>query len=191
MTSTSRDSDEGSAEEPTVLVLNGGSSSGKSTLARCLQEMLDGYWFRLGVDTLIDAAPPRLLAARDGLTLADDGTVGVGPDFAEADRQWTAGIAAMAMAGAHIIIEDNFLGGPASQQRWRVALRGLSVGWVGVRCAAEVAMARENTRGDRVEGMAGDQAEAVHRGIDYDLEVDTTASDPSELAKVVQKHFFS
>ena len=38
-----------------VIVLNGGSSSGKSSLAACLQERLEGTWLTLGVDDLIRA----------------------------------------------------------------------------------------------------------------------------------------
>ena len=41
------------------------------------------------------------------------------------------------------------------------------------------------TRGDRVHGMARRQAETVHRGIAYDLEVDTSHSTPSQAAAVV------
>lgn len=43
--------------ESRVIVLNGGSSSGKSSLARALQEVLPEPWLRLGVDDLIDAMP--------------------------------------------------------------------------------------------------------------------------------------
>lgn len=174
---------------PRVLVLNGGSSSGKSTLARSLQVVLDGYWLRLGVDTLVDAAPPRLLGA-GGLDLTEDGGVEVGADFAAVEERWRAGVAAMAAAGARILVEDNFVSGPISQRRWRVALVGLPVGWIGVRCPAEVAAAREAARGDRTAGMAAQQAGSVHGGIDYDLEVDTALGDPDSLARDVRAHFF-
>ncbi|MFE9694858.1 chloramphenicol phosphotransferase CPT family protein [Micromonospora sp. NPDC005806] len=171
-----------------MLVLNGGSSSGKSTLARSLQDVLDGYWLRLGVDTLIDAAPRKLLGA-GGLDLAEDGSVGVGADFVEVERQWMAGVAAMAAAGAHILVEDNFVSGPVAQQRWQEALRGITVGWVGVRCAPDIVTVREAGRGDRIAGMAASQAELVHRGIIYDLVVDTGRTDPDELARVVRAYF--
>lgn len=172
-----------------VLVLNGGSSSGKSALAKALQDTLDGYWLRLGVDTLIDAAPERLTQVGDGLFLADNGSVEVGPDFRTLERQWSVGVAAMARAGARVIIEDNFLGGPASQQRWREVLDGLPTGWIGVRCPPDVAAAREQARGDRIAGMAAKQAEAVHQGIAYDLEVDTSSATPEALAKIIRERF--
>ncbi len=177
------------AGPPRVLLLNGGSSSGKSTLARSLQDVLDGYWLRLGVDTLIDAAPPRLFGA-GGLDLAEDGSVGVGPAFVELEHQWRSGVAAMAAAGAHLLVEDNVVSGPVAQQRWQEALLGLAVGWVGVRCAPDIVAAREAARGDRITGMAANQAESVHAGITYDLVVDTGVHEPADLALVVRAHFW-
>ncbi|MFF5219505.1 hypothetical protein [Micromonospora sp. NPDC000442] len=85
-----------------------------------------------------------------------------------------AGVAATVGAGAHVIVDDVFLGGAGSQQRWRAVLDGLDVLWAGVRCDAEVAAGREIARGDRVRGMAAAQAHLVHRGVVYDVEVDTT-----------------
>ena len=173
---------------PRVLLLNGGSSSGKSTLARSLQDVLDGYWLRFGVDALIEAAPAKLLGV-GGLHLDDDGSVSVGADFVEVERHWRFGIAAMAAAGAHILVEDNFVSGPVAQARWQEALRGIEVGWVGVRCAPHIASAREVGRGDRTAGMAARQADSVHTGITYDLVVDTGISGPDDVAHAVRAHF--
>jgi chloramphenicol 3-O phosphotransferase len=39
----------------------------------------------------------------------------------------------MARAGARIIVDEVFLGAPASQQRWKNALGTLPVLWIGVR----------------------------------------------------------
>jgi chloramphenicol 3-O phosphotransferase len=36
-----------------VIVLNGGSSSGKSGIARCLQAILPDPWLAFGTDTLV------------------------------------------------------------------------------------------------------------------------------------------
>jgi chloramphenicol 3-O phosphotransferase len=62
------------------------------------------------------------------------------------------------------IVDEVFLGGTASQQRWKKALGALRVLWIGVRCASAVAAGREIARGDRVTGMAASQAEVVHQG---------------------------
>ncbi len=174
---------------PRVLVLNGGSSSGKSSLTRALQLVLPGIWLRLSVDTLIDACPPALLSP-EGLDLTADGAVHVGAAFTEVEQRWMAGIARMAELGAQVLVEDGFVSGPAAQERWRRALHGLPVGWVGVRCAPDVAAAREGARGDRGEGMARLQAESVHVGIEYDLEVDTSERAAAEVAEQIRQHWF-
>ena len=58
-----------------VIVLNGGSSAGKSGIARCLQAVLPEAWLALGTDTFVDLLP----AGRGGIEFAPDGTVEVGP----------------------------------------------------------------------------------------------------------------
>jgi chloramphenicol 3-O phosphotransferase len=171
-----------------VIVLNGGSSSGKSGIVRCLQEVLPGPWLAFGVDSFVEALPAKLQGSEGGITFAADGGVSVGAEFRALDAAWTEGIAAMARAGAGIVGDDVFLGGPASRQRWEKALAGLAVLWVGVRCDAEVAAGREIARGNRVKGMAVSQARIVHEGLSYDVEVDTTHTESLACARVIAAH---
>ncbi|MGH3155015.1 MAG: phosphotransferase-like protein, partial [Streptosporangiaceae bacterium] len=106
-------------------------------------------------------------------------------EFRRLEAAWLDGIAAMARAGARVIVDEVFLGGAASQQRWQKALDSLQVLWVGVRCDAEVAAGREIARGDRVPGMAASQADLVHQGVMYDLRVDTTHTEAMECARSI------
>ncbi|MET7827719.1 chloramphenicol phosphotransferase CPT [Streptomyces sp. NPDC005386] len=168
-----------------VIVLNGGSSSGKSGIARCLQAVLPDPWLALGTDTLVDAMPAVMRASDTGIEFAPDGEVTVGPEFRTLEAAWIEGIAAMARAGARIIVDEVFLGGPASQRRWHDALHDLPVLWVGVHCDATVAAGRELARGDRPIGMAASQANTVHRGVTYDLEIDTTHTESIECARMI------
>ena len=172
-------------ESAQVIVLNGGSSSGKSAIARCLQAVLPGHWLVLGVDTLVEAAPAALRTSTAGIELAADGGVSVGADFRALEAAWIEGVAAMVRAGARVVVDEVFLGGAASQQRWRRALEGVRVLWVGVRCDGAVAAGREIARGDRIPGMAATQAELVHRGVVYDLEVDTARAESLECARAI------
>jgi chloramphenicol 3-O phosphotransferase len=96
-----------------------------------------------------------------------------------------AGVAAMARAGAKVIIDDAFVGAAASQRRWREALGSLPVLWVGVRCDARVAASREIARGNRIPGMAAAQAAAVHDGVVYDIEVDSTHAEAMDCARTI------
>jgi chloramphenicol 3-O phosphotransferase len=171
-----------------VIVLNGGSSSGKSGIARCLQAVLPDPWLTVGTDILVQALPASLQASDTGIEFAADGGVNVGPEFRTLEAAWMEGIATMARAGARIILDEVFLGGAASQQRWQKALGGLNVLWVAVRCDSAVAAGREIARGDRIQGMAASQAELVHRGVVYDLEVDTTHTEALVCARTIAAH---
>ncbi|MEJ3749279.1 chloramphenicol phosphotransferase CPT [Actinomycetes bacterium KLBMP 9797] len=168
-----------------MIVLNGGSSSGKSGIARCLQAILPDPWLVFGVDALIEAMPVSMRTTGAGIEFAPDGGVRVGPEFGRLQAAWMEGIAAMVRAGARVILDDVFLGGAGSQQRWQKVLTGLDVLWVGVRCDSAVAAGREIARGDRVRGMAVSQAEMVHQGVAYDLEVDTTHTESLTCARTV------
>lgn len=171
-----------------IIILNGGSSAGKSGIVRCLQAVLPDPWLAFGVDSLIDAMPLRMRSSDDGIAFDADGGVSVGADFRALEGAWAQGVAAMARAGARVIIDDVFLSGAAAQDRWRSFVGDLDVLWVGVRCDGAVAEGREVARGDRVAGMAAKQADTVHRGVTYDVEVDTTRTESLECARVIASH---
>lgn len=186
-----------------VVVLNGGSSAGKSTIARAVQAGLSTPFLIFGVDTLIDAMPPALStdptdpmdltdltdptdpADPAGLVITDDGQVLPGAEFRRLENGWYRGLAEMARAGVGVILDEVFLGGAASQARVRAAFDGLRICWVAVRCDPAVAAAREAARGDRVAGMAALQAESVHLGVDYDLQVDSSALSLEVCARLI------
>jgi chloramphenicol 3-O phosphotransferase len=111
-----------------AIILNGTSSAGKSSIARCLQEILPGLWLTFGVDTLIQALP----VAGSGIEFAADGAVVTGPEFQRLDATWSQGVATMVRAGTRIIIDEVFLSGAMSQRRWQEALEGSQTLWVGV-----------------------------------------------------------
>ena len=171
-----------------MIILNGGSSSGKSGIIRCLQAVLPDPWLAFGCDSFVEALPARMQASDAGVVVAADGAVSVGTEFRVLEAAWIDGIATMARSGARIIIDEVFLGGAASQQRWEKALNGLPVVWVGVRCDSAVAAGREVARGDRAPGMAALQADVVHHGVSYDLEVDTTHTEAMACARAIATH---
>jgi chloramphenicol 3-O phosphotransferase len=170
-----------------VIVLNGASSSGKSTLATALQARLEGIWLTLGIDDLIRALShgPRDTGAGGTLEITSDGSVVVGDEFRAAELAWYEGVAAIARGGTGVIVDDVFLGGGASQARLEAAFRGLAVIWVGVHCEVGMAEAREARRSDRTNGMARDQSERVHRGVRYDTVVETSGAGADECAAAI------
>jgi chloramphenicol 3-O phosphotransferase len=185
-----------------MIFLNGGSSSGKSGIARCLQAVLPDPWLTFGVDTLVDAMPPAMRTpgtegaegATGGIAFGQDGEIVIGPAFRLLEAAWIEGLVAMARSGARVIVDEVLLSGGAGQQRWLNALSGarpVRALWVGVRCEGPVAAGREIARGDRIIGMATSQAELAHRGVRYDLEVDTTRTESLECARAIAAHLYA
>lgn len=87
-----------------VIVLNGGSSSGKTGIARCLQAILPEPWIRLGVDQFIETLPPSLASepggSSAGISFGENGEIVVGEGFRVAEAAWMAGVAAQARTWA-------------------------------------------------------------------------------------------
>lgn len=93
------------SQNPQVIVLNGGSSSGKSSIARALQENLPGTWLTFGVDTFVDALPARGDSPRAGITFEPDGTITLSAEHRALERNWYTGLSAMARAGSRLILD--------------------------------------------------------------------------------------
>lgn len=53
-----------------VIVLNGGSSAGKSEIVRHLQAVLSQPWLAFGVDSLIEAMPQSMQESDAGIEFA-------------------------------------------------------------------------------------------------------------------------
>lgn len=170
-----------------IIILNGGSSSGKTTLAKCLQNSLAETWLRFSIDNLIESMPDAMLKKDSGIKMDEDGSVNPGKEFRELESAWMHGIGEMARRGAMIIIDDVFLSGVKGSHRWETALKGMQVLWVGVFCDPAVAAAREKARGDRIEGMAVSQATIVHSGMNYDVTVDTSKSSAEECILLIKQ----
>jgi len=183
-----------------VIILNGAPRSGKSSVARAIQESFDGVWMNLGVDSYEQVTPPRL---RPGIGLRPGGER---PDLEVfVPRLYAAlyeSIAAHSRLGLNVVTDvghhDAYskpLGCLADCAR---RLAGLPVLFVGVRCPIETIMERraasEPGRG-YVTGSSDDPAplpvrlwqEAVHRPGVYDLEVDTSVLSPGQCAEAIRQ----
>ena len=166
-----------------VIVLNGGSSSGKSSIARALQELLPGLWLTFGVDTFVDALLAGGDSPRAGISYEQDGTITFSSEFRACEIAWYAGLKAMVDKSIPMILDEVFLSGGAGQERLRRVFDGSVVLWVGVHCEADIAASRESERPNRQPGMARHQATRVHAGVAYDLEVDTTNRPAEQCAQ--------
>jgi chloramphenicol 3-O phosphotransferase len=169
-----------------VLALNGTTSAGKTTLARALQERLPDVWFVWGVDTFLSTTSVKLYQS-DGIVLAEDGSITLGPEFDRLYAAFREAVRAFVLGGANVILDEVLLGGGSGQQTWVDALAGLDVSWVCVDCDLDVSEAREVARGDRVVGQARWQAARVHEGVHYDAVIDTSVMTPAQAADDVAR----
>ncbi|HEY6569566.1 MAG TPA: AAA family ATPase [Candidatus Limnocylindrales bacterium] len=179
-----------------VIVLNGTSSSGKSTLLRALQARLDGPWLGVGIDTVVFALPKRYLDQPlwSEVFRYVDAEPGADAPFrietGELGHHLVEGmhrmIASLADAGLAVIV-DHVLLDPAWVVDLARRLAAHEVLFVGVRCPREVVVERERARRDRTIGQAAAQFDVVHRAGGYDLEVDTSVLSPEAVADAIAR----
>ncbi|MER9403473.1 chloramphenicol phosphotransferase [Mesorhizobium caraganae] len=177
-----------------IVVLNGVGSAGKSSIARALQTITATPFLHVQMDAFIDMLPEALQDHADGFsfeTVLEDGKPSVvirsGPVGARAMRGMRHAIAAMAGQGNNLIVDDVIFNDEIAEYRGLLSAFDLHV--VGVMAPLEVLEAREAARGDRMPGLARWQYHRVHKGMDYDLEVDTSQLTPLECARRIQQEF--
>ena len=151
-----------------VILFNGTSSSGKTTLAKALQEKLTEPFMYVSLDGFFHLYPERFLNPTSQAE-ADIITALVPAVISGMHRS----VAALAQAGNnvlvdHVLQEDKWL--RECVEVWS----GLEVFFVGVKCPLEITEKREKERGDRTVGTARYQFERVHTHDYYDVEVDTS-----------------
>lgn len=182
-----------------VILLNGASSSGKTTLARALQAKWDGPLLHLGIDTTIGMLPaayvgmgPRSCEGVEFYYGADDRGPVVRVRSGPVARKLGASIArmvALLAADGHDLVLDYVIFETKDLVPFLEELGAFRVYFVGVRCDLGTLEARELSRGDRMLNLARPQHEAVHAAPrHYDLEVDTTAGNPYDLATSIIEH---
>jgi chloramphenicol 3-O phosphotransferase len=172
---------------PTIILLNGSSSSGKSTIARSLQRRIEPQPVLIGLDSFVFGhLPPAWLDSPYGcsFTEAADGSVhlSLGEGGLALAKAFHRAVIALADCGLSVIVDD-VLFEDWLLQDWLEATRMHEVYFVGVRCDLAEAERREVERGDRRPGQARSHFEKVHAHGIYDAIVDTTSTSPRVCAQ--------
>ena len=155
-----------------IILLNGTSSSGKTTLARALRLVLPNEFCYYASDQLADAGfrPVEPKARLDGR--------------AKFFRGFHLSIASFAAAGNDLLVEHI-----VEEQSWADELKGIlrpfDVFWVGVHTSVAELERRERVRGDRTIGEALYHLK-THTFCRYDFEVDSTKPASDTAGEVVR-----
>lgn len=205
------------AMEPgNVVLLNGTSSAGKTSIAKALQEVMEAPYLHTGIDHFLSGVPGKcraiaadsatataeyfLLVYRGGAARAvaerEGGEavhaagilteVRIGPGGLKLLAGMYRGIAALAAAGIDVVVDD-VIHDRRVLQAAVDALCNSRVLFVGLRLPREVAERRERERGDRGPGGAAAFYDRVHAHGLYDVELATAVASPLECALQIQQ----
>jgi chloramphenicol 3-O phosphotransferase len=169
-----------------IIILNGAPRSGKSSIARAVQESFDGVWVNIGVDAQNASLPARF---RPGIGLRPGGErLEIEALVPMLYAALYDSIAAHSRNGLSVVTDVGHHEGYSSPLHLLPdcarRLKGLPVLFVGVRCPIDVIMARRAAGGEGLylTGTPDDPVpdpvrwwqEEVHIPGIYDLEVDTS-----------------
>ncbi|MBN2879975.1 MAG: AAA family ATPase [Clostridia bacterium] len=154
-----------------IIVLNGTSSSGKSTLARTIQELSEERYYHLQLDTMCNMMHPKFFEKKDDFLISMNSAMKVMNPI----------IFNLSGNGEYVIV-DTVLENPGWLKDCVEVLHDLPVTFVKVNCPPEELERREAARGDRMIGLARYQYEIMDFVQHYDIEVNTYENTPEECA---------
>lgn len=161
---------------PVAIVLNGASSSGKTSIAKAIQRLSPNPVLHVSLDTFTDMFqwPTIEESAR-----VECHRIGV--------ANFHATLPILAACRCTLVVDHVF-----EQHTWfeacRDALRERPTYFIGVRCPVAVLEQREEARGDRRIGLSRWQSERVHEQKPYVCEVDTSKLSPDECASAILEY---
>ena len=180
-----------------VILLNGCSSAGKTTLALALQDVLTAPYQHIALDQFRDGMPGRVRGLNS--PAGDPGATGLNVvpgvlhgeavthiQFGEYGERVLAGmrrsVATLSNLGCNVIVDD-LLFKPAYLEDYVEVLNPDSTWFISVTCSLEIVREREASRPGRFPGTAVSHFEQVHaHGGPYDLTVDTSRKNSTTVA---------
>jgi chloramphenicol 3-O phosphotransferase len=180
---------------PSLILVNGPSSAGKTTLCRALQAAIEHPYLVVGFDDFIFMSAPRYYrgantveqSETDALTALGvemvrtslpgapiSVTARFGPVFRRILDAMAPTVRTLIDHGNPVIF-DHVLHDRTMYESFHIATADLDVFTIGVTCPLDILETREHARGDRVLGRARGLVEVVHSFCSYDVMVDTGA----------------
>ena len=169
----------GAASGRQAILLNGPSSSGKSTLAKALQERIkekesEGYEV-VSIDDFMQTDPMETIYEEDVFAVSGD---------------LCKRVLEVLETGSGVII-DHVITSERIFRQMKEMLHAYPMRLVHITCPPEILRERERARGDRCAGSAEASAEYLFPKEGYDLTVDTGKTPAAENASLIYKRFFA
>jgi len=186
----------------TLVLLNGPSASGKSSIQKAFQKINNELYVTIGIDNFFDVILPDV--DDDGRSIKNNEvirwiefskneqdqqliTLGVGPAGYRVVKGMHRAIAAY-IAQNNNVIMDYIL----YDQKWLPdlinVLKNYRVYLVGIYTPLEIIEQRESKRGTSPIGHARSHYNTVHENMIYDLTLDTSLATPEELANRIKEY---
>lgn len=178
-----------------VVILNGPSSVGKSTIADGLQASLGEPWLAVAFDDFLRFMPSRLVNVAPSADPDCDGSL-QRRRATNRRASWSASTAtgssvactgqwpALAQSGLDVIVDDVLLEA-AWLSDYLDAMVDIDVVFVGVKAPLQVIEEREIARGDRFPRQARGHFGHVHHDEVYDITVDTSVLSPEACVDLI------
>jgi chloramphenicol 3-O phosphotransferase len=170
----------------TIIILNGTSSSGKTSMVKALQALAPEPYLDAGLDRFLWMLPKRYLDR----PLWDD-VLGLASEAGQTGHLLVKGMhramASLSRAGINVVA-DHVLVEPGWLRDCALLFHDLPAYLIAVRCPLEVLEEREKARKDRTLGQARLQFPLVHAQGVYDLEVDTSIQSAQDCARHILAH---
>jgi len=174
-----------------IILLNGASSAGKTSILLALQQVLDTPYLDAGIDKFLWMLPKQYLDVplwhevfeyswrENGDTR--ELSIQAGPLGHKLMSGMHQSIVALSQSGNNVIADHVLIERQWVQECARL-FADLPALFVGVHCPLEVLEQRERERADRTLGQARAYLRKVHAHGTYDLDVDTSRFSPADCA---------
>ena len=184
----------------TVIILNGTSAVGKSSIMRAFQAKHSRPWLGIGIDNFfVGVLPPKFYledkpehhAVMQGIATEDEQgklfTLHIGSEGQKVIKGMHRAIAAYAKTGNNVIV-DYIMYDPAWHDDLMTVLSSIPVLKVGVTASLPVVQQREKSRGTSPEGHARSIYDTVHQGWNYDLTINSDELTPDQIADKIDQY---
>lgn len=180
-----------------VIIINGGSSAGKTSMSLAFQNMVSEPYFLLGIDMYWFAMPPKEIdletvtpqyyqwyqeKSEDGLEYF---RILPGKYLNESMLARYKSMAAYLERGLNVIADEVFWTRDWLVESLRI-FEPYTCYYVGIYCSDEELSRREVQRGDRYLGWARGSQIYSHKDAIYDLTIDNTFKTPEECAQEIK-----